>query len=234
MIVAEFEVWHSRPVAPTRRVAISGGHLPVDPTPGYGGLLLAGIVASYVECLDDDLRDDLYSLITELENGHRVPQPVLRHRLQVDRVGLSSSTHRLRATDDQLVLELAKAAPPMPQILACVYRIGQMQTEIRRSLMTIVRSAAAWSGGPGPEVLPWLAGAAAIDLPRLASVDPQAWAMDVFGLEPEGQVSKRSIQRRFRTLLREAHPDHGGKHDTAAEAIDRLNAARTILLAEGA
>jgi len=197
-------------------------------------LLLAGIVASYVECLDEDRRDDLYSVITELESGRRVPQPVLRHRFQVDRIGLSSSTHRLGVIDDQLVLELARDAPPMPQILACVYRAGQMEPEIRRSLMTIIRSAASWSRGPGPEILPWLAGAAAIDLPRLASVDPQAWAMDVFGLETEVKVSKRSIQKRFRTLLREAHPDHGGKHDTAAEAIDRLNAARTILLAKGA
>ena len=40
MLLAELEVWHSRPVTPTRRVALGHLVLPVDPTPGFGGLLL--------------------------------------------------------------------------------------------------------------------------------------------------------------------------------------------------
>ena len=66
MILAEFEVFHSRPVAPTRRVAISGGRLPVDPAPGFGGLLLAGIVAAHAEFLDDETRD---ALVAELQQA---------------------------------------------------------------------------------------------------------------------------------------------------------------------
>jgi len=45
VILAELEIWHSRPIAPTRRVAIGDQDLPCDPPPGYGGILLAGIVA---------------------------------------------------------------------------------------------------------------------------------------------------------------------------------------------
>ena len=41
MIVAELEVFHSRPVAPTRRVAIGNSLLPMDPPPGHGATLLA-------------------------------------------------------------------------------------------------------------------------------------------------------------------------------------------------
>lgn len=230
MIVAEFEVWHSRPVAPTRRVAITGGHLPVEPTPGYGGLLLAGIVASYARELDDDLADDFQWLIAEIDAGRRVPQPVLRHRLQVDRIGLSSSTHRLVIDQERLRLDLPQDAPPLPQMLAVVYRIGQMDDGARRSLLTLVRSAAAWTGGPSDEIIPWLTGADADALPTMIGVDPQAWAMEVMGLAGD-TLSKRMVQRRFRALLRAAHPDHGGSEHHAAEEIDRLNTARDILLA---
>ena len=75
MILAEFEVFHSRPVAPTRRVAISGGRLPVEPAPGFGGLLLAGIVAAFAEQLDEETRDDLDALMTKVTNGANISQP---------------------------------------------------------------------------------------------------------------------------------------------------------------
>jgi curved DNA-binding protein CbpA len=38
------------------------------------------------------------------------------------------------------------------------------------------------------------------------------------------------IQRRFRDLLRHAHPDHGGETDAAAQRINDLTEARRILL----
>ena len=43
--------------------------------------------------------------------------------------------------------------------------------------------------------------------------------------------AKREIQRRFRTLLRDAHPDHGGESTDAAQRIADLAEARDILLA---
>ena len=36
VILAEFDVWHTRPVAPTRRVALGDDHLKLDPAPGFG------------------------------------------------------------------------------------------------------------------------------------------------------------------------------------------------------
>ncbi len=38
MLLAELEVFHSRPIAPTRRVAIGVAVLPTAPPPGFGGL----------------------------------------------------------------------------------------------------------------------------------------------------------------------------------------------------
>ena len=95
MLLAELEVWHSRPVTPTRRVALGHLVLPTDPAPGFGGLLLGAVVAAHLDDVDPDLLPDLHRLIGEIERGERVVQPRLRHRYQVDRHGLARSTHRL-------------------------------------------------------------------------------------------------------------------------------------------
>ena len=42
--------------------------------------------------------------------------------------------------------------------------------------------------------------------------------------------SKGDIQRRYRKLLIEAHPDHGAETDGAAQRIADLSEARRILL----
>jgi len=229
VILAEFEVFHSRPVTPTRRVAISGGNLPVDPTPGFGGLLLAGIVAGHVHRLDEDTRDDIDTLIAKVAAGARIPQPQLRHRLQVDRVGLTSSVHRLRGDADALRFDFATDAPASPQILAAIYRTGRFDTGTRRSVMTLVKSAVRWSG-PAADLMNWLTGHDGVGAHALAHVDPVGWALDVFGLDNEN-VSKREVQRRFRRLLRMVHPDHGGRDVEAGVAIGRITEARRILLA---
>ena len=52
MLLAELEVWHSRPVTPTRRIALGNLVLPVDPVPGFGGLLIGAIVAAHLPALD--------------------------------------------------------------------------------------------------------------------------------------------------------------------------------------
>ena len=63
--------------------------------------------------------------------------------------------------------------------------------------------------------------------------DPVAWAMDILGLEAEeeARISRHAVQRRFRILLRDAHPDHGGVDTGAADRIAELTEARRILLA---
>ena len=87
MILAELEVYHSRPIAPTSRVAVGRAYLPVDPPPGFGGILLGGIVADNIGGIDPDLVPDLVRLTEQLEHGFRIPQPRLRHRFQQDRIG---------------------------------------------------------------------------------------------------------------------------------------------------
>src|SRR5262245_27320959 len=105
MLLAELEVRHSRAVAPTRRVALGPHWLPTDPPPGYGGILLGGIVAAHVEDVPPDERDDLIALVDDLEEGKRIAQPRLRHRFQTDVVGLERTRHALLGDGQEMRFE---------------------------------------------------------------------------------------------------------------------------------
>ena len=120
--LAELEIHHSRPIAPTRRVALGRRHLPIDPAPGPGGLLLAGIVARFLPDVDRDFHDEYLDLLTLLQRGARVAQPKLRHRLQQDVVGLTRSRHRLERHEGKLrfVFHVNRGAPEQ-YVLAAAY-----------------------------------------------------------------------------------------------------------------
>lgn len=234
VIVAELEIFHSRPIAPTRRIALGGRTLPVDPSPGGGGLLLAAIVAQTAERIDPDLREDLFHLIEDLDAGRRTPQPRVRHRFQDDQVGLIKSTHRLVANGDELSFEFEdELGRPVQQALGAVYATAELQGEERALIFNAIRNALLWVGDVDARFITQVMGGRKASMAELmAWNDPVAWALDILGLEADADsASKRSVQRRFRTLLRDAHPDHGGGGDDAAARIAELTEARDILLA---
>jgi hypothetical protein len=231
-VLAEMEVYHSRPIAPTRRVALGHLDLPIDPVPGFGGLLLGGVVAAFIPGLDPDLFDDLHNLTVQLEHGYRVPQPRLRHRLQTDRIGLQRSVHRLRADGEQLAFDLDDKGSPAPHILAAVYAAGHLPYGPRTPVMAVVRKAMRWSGPLDNSLIAHLSGLAKDHAwsPE-AHHDPVGWALGVLGLDRgTARPGRQAIQRRFRELLRAAHPDHGGEAADAALRISQLSEARRVLL----
>jgi hypothetical protein len=274
--LAELEIWHSRPIAPTRRVAIGEHDLPCDPPPGYGGILLAGIVASCITGLDPDNHPDLLRLTHQLEDGGRVPQPRLRHRFQQDRIGLNRTRHVLRAHGDQVEFDLeVDRATPEQMVLGAVYTAGTLPPGTRHRVMRSLRTAMQWEGTLGPDFIARVTGfGTSHDLGAAAYRNPMLWALGILGLEvPAGVVGpanggangsahrargrngnghgradrsdgpdrgarsdgpnrpdRKVVQRRFRELLREAHPDHGGATDDAAKRIAELTEARRILL----
>jgi hypothetical protein len=56
------------------------------------------------------------------------------------------------------------------------------------------------------------------------------WAMEVLGLQPDHAIERDDVQRRFRRLVRLAHPDHGAESVGAAERMAELTEARELLL----
>ncbi len=227
------EVFHSRSVAPTRRVALGHLDLPVDPAPGFGGLLLGGVVAAHMPGLDPELFDDLHRLTVQLEHGYSVPQPRLRYRLQTDRVGLLRSTHRLVGEGEELSFEIDDKGSPAQHILAAVYAAGSLPMGPRTPVMVALRKAMRWSGRIDNRLLAYLTGLSRDHgWSAEAHRDPLKWALGVLGLaEGNGRPGRRAIQRRFRQLLLEAHPDHGGDAAGAAVRISELAEARRVLLA---
>lgn len=231
MLLAELEIWHSRPIAPTRRVALGRSTLPVDPAPGFGGLLLGGIVAGHVADLDPDLLPELGKLITDLEASRRIPQPRLRHRLQVDHIGLARSNHRLLGRGDTVDFVFDDQGTAASQILGAVYAAGELHLGVRGPVMEVLRRAVRWQGPTGPAMVAHLSGrAGARTWSTGAFADPEQWARTTLGFAVADVPARGEVQRRFRQLLRAAHPDHGGESDLAAGRIDELSEARRILL----
>ena len=233
MIVAELEVFHSRPVAPTRRVAIGNAQLPMDPPPGHGAMLLAAIAATFAPMLDTDLADDYTRLLRQVDRGQRISQPRLRHRFQQDRIGLTRSTHRLIVDGPRLRFRIEKGTgTPEQFLLAAAYACAPMSAAERAAAIAAINVGVAWRGAlDGRFVSRVLGRSTNAAMPALALSDPVGWALRVLGIEADAKVSKATVQRRFRERLRDAHPDHGAKIDGAAERIADLAEARRILLA---
>jgi hypothetical protein len=204
-------------------------YLPVDPAPGFGGLLLGAVLSVHIRDVDEDFHVDVQRLLTEIERGSRVVQPRLRHRYQVDRHGLSHSSHRLLGTGDSVEFEMNNSGSALQQVLGSIYALERLDETTRRLLIPVMRKSLTWRGPIGPSFITYLAGSRTSSVSALA--DPRAWALDVLGF-PGGTVkpSKREVMSRFRASMRDAHPDHGGDEKRASKVMMDISEARRILL----
>ncbi len=228
MLLAELEVWHTRPAVPTRRVALGHMVLPVDPAPGFGGLLLGSIVAAHLSGIHDDYISDIHRLIGQVERGERIVQPRLRHRFQIDRHGLAVSRHRLVGEDDDIAFDFETVGTDLAQVLGAIYAVERLAPEHRRQIGPVLQKAARWRGPIGPALIAHLAGSQTLALEALA--DPRGWAMEILGFEASAKTpSKREVTTRFRLRMRDVHPDHGGASIDAAKAMSDLAEARRVL-----
>lgn len=231
MVLAEIEIRHSRAIAPTRRVALGPLFLPTDPAPGAGGVLLAGIVAARVAELDIEGRAELDVLLDDLESGRHVAQPRLRYRFQADVHGLDRSHHRLTGTSaTDTALELDNHGHPLPQVLAAAYAASRLTYSARSEVFRLLWRATRWEDGDSPRLLPWLTGDEAAGARAMIGGGGLEWARSLLGFEAQTDPSRTEILRRFRQLVRDAHPDHGGTADDAGARISELTEAKRVLL----
>lgn len=239
MLLAELEVCHSRPIAPTRRVALGRTFIPCEPAPGFGGLLLSGVIARFVQDIHPEDIVELQKLIADLDSGRRIPQPRLRHRYQADRVGLTRSSHRLYRVDNsqgelRFRFTTDKGAPAQ-HVLGAVYAAGALPLSCRGEVFSTIRRGLIWRGDIDFEFLTYLADGSSwtwAAVHNRSVNDSVSWAMQILGISSRGtQPSKSSIQQGYRDALLAVHPDHGGEVASAAERIADIAEARRILLA---
>jgi hypothetical protein len=252
MLLAELTVRHTRRHMPTRRVALGQRLLPTA-HPGYGPLLLACVAATTSAGLDEEQTEALVPFLRDARQGLSVPRRALRFRLQLDTEGLALSRHRLLGEGQGLVVELdVHANHPVPQLLGVVMAAAAMASYPRQLCLRAIASAVDRPGVVPDGIMTRLvteapqrpfdfdsrpaAGAGsgrarAADLSWGVPADLR-WAMEVFGFAPGVPPEREEILRRFRRLVRLAHPDHGAAHGGAAERIVELGEARRVLLHE--
>jgi hypothetical protein len=252
VLLAELNVRHTRRHMPTRRVAVEHTYLPTS-GPAYGGLLLGAVVSEHLEALDEEQLDALERLVATAKRGAlSVPRIALRYRLQTDTHGLELSRHRILAADPLAgrhlpVLELDCHGRAAPQVIGAVMAAAELPPSGRSVVFRFVESAIASPGllpggfeihrrlqglpgarpnapGSGPHPLE-----GERDAWRGVAPD-RRWAMEVLGFTHAVDVDRGDVQRRFRRLVRLAHPDHGAEHDGAAERMAELSEARELLL----
>ena len=240
MLLAELEIFHSRPIAPTRRISIGRAWLPgsQDGTgPGFGSLLLGGVCARFGPGMSHDLLGEVVELVHQLEEGQSVAQPRLRNRLQRDRVGLARSRQRLYGGDrsgpeDELVCEFdGSRATPGQLVLGAAYAAGLAAPLVRGEALRAVRRGLAWRGEVGPALFSYLASGQQSPRPARAIADPVGWALEMLGFDREVELpAQAAVRQGFREALRAAHPDLGAAETEAADRIAELSEARRILL----
>jgi hypothetical protein len=252
VILAELNIRHTRRHMPTRRVALDASYLPMNGS-AYGAALLSAVVAENIEGLDDEQRELLPRFMKAALDGFHVPRIGLRYRLQTDVHGLDLSRHRLLEESGVLVVELDVHGAAQPQVIGSIMAASAMGQTTRRKALRAIDAAIAQPGViPEPFLVRRLLHGVPAERPPLAASGPvgpingvvlpdaakwagipseRRWAMEVLGLGAEMKVERTDIQKRFRRLLRTAHPDHGGESVGAAERIAELTEARELLLA---
>jgi hypothetical protein len=248
VLLAELTIRHTRRHMPTRRVALGSAYLPMS-GPGHGAALLSSVLAANLPDMAEEQVDLLPRLLDDARGGLSIPRIALWYRLQTDVHGLDRSRHRIIGENNHLVVELDTHGGATPQVLGAVLAVASLPPTPRAAGIAAIRAVleGRWPGlSPDVEVrrLDWMA---LHHRPPLAGVhwrpggppEEQAWdgvpserrwAMEVLGLHADMTVERDDINRRYRRLLRDAHPDHGAAAKGAAERIAELSEARTLLL----
>ena len=158
-------------------------------------------------------------------------QPRIRNRFQTDQHGLARTVGRLVGGGEQLEFDFDGYGSPLQMTLAATYAAGQLPLAVRPRAFDVLRKGLRWRGEIGPQLITHLSGRHGATALAGRGV-PRSDAVGARTARAAGrrQPAKKEIQRRFRQLLRDAHPDHGADSAVAAQRIAELTEARRILL----
>jgi hypothetical protein len=251
VLLAELNIRHTRRHMPTRRVAVDHGYLPTSGA-AFGGVLIGAVMAEFVPGLDEEQLEALGRLVAVARRGTlTVPRIALRYRLQRDTHGLGHSRHRITSAAVERasvrpILELDLHGAPAPQVIGALMAGSRLPASGRSVAFRFVDAALARPGvlPEGLEVRRRFQGLPGVRPPgpgTTTSVGPslddwagvpseRRWAMEVLGVQAGHAIERDDVQRRFRRLIRLAHPDHGAESMGAAERMAELSEARELLL----
>jgi hypothetical protein len=257
VLLAELNIRHTRRHMPTRRVAVDDGYLPTS-GPAFGGVLIGAVVAECVPGLDEDQLEALGRFVDVARKGAlTVPRIALRYRLQRDTHGLDRSRHRIVSADVERgsvrpILELDLHGRPAPQVIGALMAGSRLPPSGRSVVFRFVDAALARPGvlpeglevrrrseglpgmrppGPGTTTVGASFDGGSSGRDEWTGVPSERrWAMEVLGLHADHAIERDDVQKRFRRLVRLAHPDHGGESVGAAERMAELSEARELLL----
>jgi hypothetical protein len=249
VLLAELLIRHTRRHMPTRRVALGSAYLPMTGS-GSGALLLGAVVTTRVDMLADEQREALPGLLHTAARGLEVPQIKLWYRLQTDTHGLDRSRHRVVDEGGHVIVELDMHGAGAPQVLGAVLAVSSLPPTPRTAGLLAIRDAIdgrfrypnrvlvrRLEQGIAPEIpwapgVQWQQGAPETERRWEGVGSERRWALEVLGFGPITALAREEVNRRFRRLLRDAHPDSGGHREVAADRIAELSEARELLLDE--
>ena len=115
-------------------------------------------------------------------------------------------------------------------MLAAVYAASKLSARFRPPVFALIWRATRWEGEVDEHLVDYLTGdEAAYRVRRDRSYDP-GWALTVLGFDDGTDPGRGDVVRRFRRLVRDAHPDHGAEAVGAGLRITELTEAKRILL----
>lgn len=215
----------SRPVAPTRRLALGALEFPTGNS-ALGSVLVAAIAAQFGAHLGDERKGDVLDLVERVDRGERLQQPAARHRLQTDRVGLTPMTYRLiRAGEGMRFAYRRDRSTPLQSVLLALYASLRMDRGRRDDALRALVQGLEYRGPVDADYLSEVAAGR-----TRGSFGDVEWARQVLGLAADDPASRTNVQRAYRQRLVQVHPDRGGSESDAAVVIAEIAEARRILL----
>ncbi|NCZ68003.1 MAG: hypothetical protein EBY84_05895, partial [Acidimicrobiia bacterium] len=137
------------------------------------------MVATHIAQIDEDLTPDVHRLLQQVERADRVVQPRLRHRYQIDRHGLTRTTHRLVGDGGEFRYEIDGSGDAVQHTLGAIYCLERLDVLARHAVAPALRKAMRWRGPIDSTFLSYLVGSSGATMAGV--VDPRAWALDMLG-----------------------------------------------------